>query len=81
MVIIPILGESFLDVLKGFKGGIDHVTTIEPSALVVGFFAAFVSGVIACNWMLKIVKNSKLIYFAIYCGIVGAFALIYSLIA
>ena len=81
MVIIPILGESFLDVLKGFKGGIDHVTTIEPSALVVGFFAAFVSGVIACNWMLKIVKNSKLIYFAIYCGIVGSFALIYSLIA
>lgn len=80
MVIIPILGESLLDLVKGMSAGAEQVTTLPMSSLIVGFIAAFISGALACSWMLKIVKNSKLIYFAIYCGIVGAFALIYSLI-
>lgn len=80
MVIIPILGESFLDIIKGFGSSAEQVTSIPTLSLVVGFFAAFISGTLACSWMLKIVKNSKLIYFAIYCAIIGAIALIYSLI-
>lgn len=77
MVIIPILGEAFLDLMKAFKST-EPTTAIPMLSLVVGFIAAFVSGTIACNWMLKLVKNGKLIYFAIYCAIVGSFALIYS---
>ena len=70
----------FRSMLKGFGSGVEQVTAIPTSSLIVGFFAAFISGAFACKLMLRIVKNSKLIYFAIYCAIVGAFALIYSLI-
>lgn len=70
MVIPPILGEAVLDVLKAFKG--EAVAgDIPVLSLVVGFVAAFVSGCIACKWMIDIVKKGKLIYFALYCAIVG----------
>ena len=72
MVIPPILGEALLDVVKAMKGGAEAaVGDISLSALAVGFLAAFVSGCIACKWMINIVKRGKLIYFAIYCAIVG----------
>lgn len=70
MVIPPILGEALLDGMKFFKGealGGD----IPAISLIVGFFAAFVSGCFACKWMINLVKKGKLIYFAIYCAIVG----------
>jgi len=44
-----------------------------------GFVAAFVSGLFACNWMIALVKKSKLSYFAIYCAIVGCIAIGYTL--
>ena len=47
-------------------------------SLVVGFLAAFVSGCLACKWMINIVKKGKLIYFAIYCAIAGVITLILS---
>ncbi|MBR2497616.1 MAG: undecaprenyl-diphosphate phosphatase, partial [Parabacteroides sp.] len=70
MVIPPILGEALLDVVKMVKGE-DIAGDIPMVSLVVGFLAAFVSGCIACKWMINIVKKGKLIYFAIYCAIVG----------
>lgn len=73
MVIPPILGEALLDVMKAVKGGAEAaVGDISLSALTVGFIAAFLSGCLACKWMINIVKRGKLIYFAIYCAIVGA---------
>ncbi len=70
MVIPPILGEALLDVMKAVKG--EAVAGEIPTlSLVVGFIAAFVSGCIACKWMINIVKKGKLIYFAIYCAIAG----------
>ena len=70
MVIPPILGEALLDVMKAVKG--EAVAGDIPAlSLVVGFVAAFVSGCIACKWMINIVKKGKLIYFAIYCAIAG----------
>jgi undecaprenyl-diphosphatase len=45
---------------------------IPMMSLVIGFLAAFISGCIACKWMINIVKKGKLIYFAIYCAIAGA---------
>lgn len=79
MVIPPILGEALLDVIKAMKHGADAVTgDISMGALVIGFLAAFISGCVACKWMIDIVKKGKLIYFAIYCAIVGAITLICS---
>jgi undecaprenyl-diphosphatase len=73
MVIPPILGEALLDVMKAVKGGAEAaVGDISLAALTVGFIAAFLSGCLACKWMINIVKRGKLIYFAIYCAIVGA---------
>ena len=74
MVLVPILGEALLDLMKGgFSQGQSGITT---SALLVGFISAFLSGYIACSWMLNLVKKGKLIWFAVYCLIVGVVLLI-----
>ena len=79
MVIPPILGEALLDTMKAMKEGYAAVAgDLSMTALVVGFLAAFVSGCIACKWMISIVRKGKLIYFAYYCVAVGALALIWS---
>ncbi len=75
MVIPPILGEALLDVMKMMKGEA-MAGDIPAVSLIVGFIAAFVSGCLACKWMINIVKKGKLIYFAIYCAIAGAATLI-----
>lgn len=70
MVLPPILGNALLDIVKGdFGGGVEVVPTIA------GFIAAFVTGCIACKWMIGIVKRGKLIWFALYCALAGAVAL------
>ena len=78
MVIPPILGEALLDGLKLMKGEAMS-EAIPMMSLVVGFIAAFVAGCVACKWMINIVKRGKLVYFAIYCGIVGIATLVFSL--
>ena len=78
MVIIPILGEAFLDLMRG--GLSPEASGISAAALAVGFIAAFISGCVACKWMLSIVKRGKLVYFAYYCVAAGLFAIIYDLI-
>ncbi len=80
MVIPPILGEALLDILKLMKGAEDAATaSVSALPLMVGFVAAFVSGCIACKWMISVVKKGKLIYFAIYCAVVGLLTLLGSL--
>lgn len=78
MVIIPILGEAFLDLVKG--GFSVEQSGISSIALITGFLAAFISGAIACKWMINLVKKGKLIYFAYYCVLAGALAITYSFI-
>ena len=82
MVIPPILGEALLDFKHMFAPSAEYlaehggeVATVPTSSLIVGFIAAFISGCVACKWMIALVKKCKLIYFAIYCAIVGAIAL------
>lgn len=77
MVIPPILGEALLDAVKGLKGE-EAFGGIDMMPLAIGFIAAFVSGCIACKWMINIVKKGKLIYFGIYCAIAGVLTLILS---
>lgn len=71
MVLAPILGQTLLDVVDG--GFV--VTGISVEALVAGFVAAFVVGCLACRFMIGIVKRGKLIWFALYCAIVGLVAI------
>ena len=82
MVIPPILGEALLDFKHMFAPSAEYIAehgcemaVVPTSSLIVGFIAAFISGCIACKWMIALVKKCKLIYFAIYCAIVGAIAL------
>lgn len=79
MVIPPILGEALLDTLKAVKGE-DVFGSTETLPLVVGFVAAFVSGCVACKWMINIVKRGKLIYFGVYCALAGLATIVCSLL-
>lgn len=77
MVIIPILGEALLDVKKIFAVDAIDAAAGDPTAaigfipMLVGFLAAFITGCLACKWMLALVKKGKLVWFAVYCLIVG----------
>ncbi|WKN43612.1 undecaprenyl-diphosphate phosphatase [Tunicatimonas pelagia] len=75
MVLAPILGASLLEVLDYLEEPAS-AGSISSLALILGFFAAFISGLLACQWMIAIVKRGKLIYFAIYCFIVGTIAIV-----
>ena len=73
MVIIPSLGEALLDVKKMMGGDVAAATGGEIGWLpmLVGFLASFIVGCLACRWMLSIVKKGKLVWFAVYCLIMG----------
>ena len=74
MVIPLIFGKVAKDV---YSGQINFETAnIGPYSM--GFVSAFIAGLIACNWMISLVKNSKLYYFAIYCFIIGTVAIGYA---
>ncbi len=76
MVLIPIAGEAFLDLLKGnFSPAASGIPSLS---LIVGFIAAFISGCFACRWMINIVKKGKLVYFAIYCAVAGVATMVLS---
>lgn len=77
MVIPPILGEALLDVKDMAEMGVSNAMAgIPTTSLVVGFLAAFISGCLACKWMINIVKKGKLIWFAVYCAVVGVLAIV-----
>lgn len=77
MVIPPILGEALLDVMKAVKGE-TAFGGIDALPLVVGFVAAFLSGCVACKWMINIVKRGKLVWFGVYCAVAGVATIIFS---
>ena len=71
MVVPLILGKIAKDIMSG-----DITTTSSNNlVLIIGFTSAFVAGLVACTWMIKLVKKSKLSYFAIYCLVVGLIAI------
>ena len=76
MVIPLIFGKIIKDILGG-ELAYDHN---QFTVLMTGFLAAFISGLLACTWMIRLVKNSKLKYFAFYCVVVGFFTVVYCLI-
>ncbi|MDR0420104.1 MAG: undecaprenyl-diphosphate phosphatase [Prevotellaceae bacterium] len=72
MVLIPVMGEALLDLF----GGNFINTSISGTAMIAGFFGAFISGLLACTVMLNIVKRGKLVWFAVYCVIAGIVAIL-----
>jgi undecaprenyl-diphosphatase len=76
MVLAPIIGANLLDIIKDAPRG---VYSSQWQHLLIGFIAAFITGIWACSTMIKIVNKGKLIYFAIYCAIVGILAITASL--
>ncbi len=83
MVIPPILGEALLDTIKIISGeGVELVSSSIPTlSLVAGFLAAFISGTFACKWMINIVKKGKLVYFALYCAVIGVATILFHFFA
>ena len=72
-------GEALLDVKDMAEVGVSSAMAgLPPLSLAIGFIAAFVSGCLACKWMIDIVKKGKLIWFALYCVIVGSLAIVFS---
>lgn len=76
MVLVPILGENVLSLLKD---DFSVSGSISAFPLIVGFIAAFISGLLACKVMINIVKRGKLIYFAIYCAVIGSIAIFWGI--
>jgi len=76
MVLVPILGEAFLDLV----GGDAAASSIGTLPLAIGFIAAFVSGLFACKAMIALVKKAGLKWFALYCAVVGLIVIISSLV-
>ena len=74
MVLIPIMGEALLDGIKLITG--EETGTVELIPALVGFVAAFATGCFACRFMIEIVRRQRLVWFALYCAIVGTVAII-----
>lgn len=78
MVIIPILGQALLDLKDAVTEGADAtVAELGWLPLTVGFLASFIVGCAACKWMLDIVKKGKLVWFALYCLVVGVLCIVF----
>lgn len=73
MVLIPVIGANLKDVLSGEFSEPGNIGVIP---LGIGFVTAFASGLLACKWMINLVKRGKLINFAIYCAIIGLLAIL-----
>lgn len=71
MVILPILGEAILNIKDLLVGESELTGSLGLVPMLVGFLTAFIVGCAACKWMLAIVRKGKLIWFALYCLIVG----------
>ena len=80
MAIPPILGMALLDVKDMMEIGVaEAMAGISATALIIGFLAAFVTGCVACKLMIDLVKKGKMIWFAIYCAVVGISVLVWQL--
>lgn len=79
MVLPLIIGKSLLDVKSIYEGEL-ATEAVSIGALLVGFLAALVAGILACNWMIQLVKRASLKWFAFYCFAVGIAAALYTII-
>jgi len=75
LMVVPLI---FGKIAKDLLSDKFIIEGLDITALSVGFFAAFITGLFACTWMISLVKKSKLVYFSLYCFVVGTAAIIWS---
>jgi len=78
LMVVPLI---FGKIAKDLLGGDIQIVSEEMIPMGIGFMSAFIAGLLACQWMIALVKKSKLIYFSIYCAIVGVIAITYTFLA
>jgi undecaprenyl-diphosphatase len=71
MVLGPVIGANLIEIMSGDASS----STTGWGVLLIGFLAAFISGYFACKWMISLVKRSKLIWFAVYCALIGVLSI------
>ena len=76
LMVIPLILGSMAKSIMDLD---DSTVSVNYLPLGLGFIAAFITGILACQWMIALVKRSKLTYFSLYCSLVGLIALIYGL--
>ncbi|MFD2743549.1 MULTISPECIES: undecaprenyl-diphosphate phosphatase [Sphingobacterium] len=84
LMVLPLILGATLKKYLDASGNLDSTSATDAmstSALALGFVAAFVCGLVACKWMIALVKKAKLVYFSYYCGLVGLCVLLYTFIA
>ena len=74
MVLLPIIGANILDLTSGNES---YGGSIGVLPILIGFLSAFLVGLLACKWMVNLVKRGKLLYFALYCTVIGLIALVF----
>jgi len=72
MVLVPVIAANLLEIVTGEISNDSSGICI----ILIGFCAAFVAGYLACKWMVELVKRSKLIWFSMYCVIIGLLAVL-----
>jgi len=77
MLLLPVIGATILK-MRDFNSSAS--VSAEYMPLIAGFVAAFLIGLVACRWMIQIVRNGKLYYFSIYCFVVGTTAIIWKFV-
>jgi len=80
LMVLPVIAGAMILEMKDFME-VQPQRAIDNYSLLAGFIAAFFAGVLACRWMIKLVKRSKLDYFALYCLIVGVAAILYGVLS
>jgi len=73
MVLLPVLGANFLEIFESNK----VLVGTQASVILIGALAAFISGYAACKLMINIVRKSKMIWFSVYCFIVGLVTILF----
>lgn len=77
LMVVPLI---FGAMAKDLLGGEIAFESSDALPLIIGFIAAFVTGLLACTWMIALVKRAKLKYFSYYCFAIGAIALTFAII-
>jgi undecaprenyl-diphosphatase len=78
LMVVPLI---FGKIAKDLLGGDISFQSSEIIPISAGFIAAFAAGLLACKWMIALVKKSKLSYFSLYCAVVGCIAIGYSFLS
>jgi len=75
MVLVPVMGANLLE----FKSGDFTTESTSFAVIAAGFVTAFISGYFACKWMINLVKKGNLLWFAVYCTLIGIFSILLGL--